>query len=377
MVARMSSHRHCSAYSKSHHYLMGTKAKAVFSTPNLWPNGSTLNVQFIDKYGGIWASWQKAWIAYIITTTVMTYSNIDFVFHLTSGTLPTTKGCEIRIACVVANGSYSAIGTDSLNRTYFPSESMNFGWMDAPSGYTFTFKGVQYKTPSGYFDRNDTTGGTIMHEFGHAMGMLHELETPYNNPIQWNTALVYSYFEDPNGNNWTKEMVDDNVLLPNTTNWPIEDGSAFDVNSVMKYSIPAALAINTTNNPSFAAQMEQYNGTYSTCDLAWLSYNYPGRNVSVTCSLASFNKPTPAPTPTPHPITTPVPTPVATPSTTPAPTPTPRPTPIPTPTTTPRPTPTTTPVPIPVSVTSAVGMSIWPFIISITIILIIIFLFTM
>ena len=373
------SHRHCSAYTKSHHYLMSSKAKAVFSTPNLWPTGSTLNVQFIDKYGAIWPSWQKAWIAYIITTTTMAYANIDFVFHLTPGTLPTTKGCEIRIACVVNNGSYSAIGTDSLNRTYFPSESMNFGWMDAPSGYTFTFKGVQYKTPNGYFDRNDTTGGTIMHEFGHAMGMLHELETPYNNPIQWNTALVYAYFEDPNGNNWTKEMVDDNVLLPNTTNWPIEDGSAFDVNSVMKYSIPAALANNTTNNPSFAAQMEQYNGTYSECDQAWLSYNYPGRNISVTCPLASFNKPTPLPTPTPPP-TTPTQTPRPTPTPTPNPIQTPRPTPTPTPQPTPRPTPQPTPNPTPSPViiyTASPGMSIWPILISIVILIIIIFLFIM
>jgi len=297
--------RHCSAYSKSPHYLMGLKDKAVFSTPNLWPNGSRLDVQFIDVSGSVWAPWQKAWIAYIITSTTMAYSNITFVFHVDSSTLPTTKTCEIRVTCVVANGSYSAIGTDSLNRVYFPSESMNFGWMDAPSGHTFTFNGISYTTPSGYFDRNDTTGGTIMHEFGHALGMLHELESAYNNPIQWNTAAVYAYFEDPNGNAWTQQMVDENVLLPDTTNWPNENGSAFDVGSVMKYSIPSSLAVNTTNDPNFTTNLQQYNGTYSACDQAWLAYNYPGRNVVVSCPLASYNKPpSPGTTPSPSPGTT-------------------------------------------------------------------------
>lgn len=292
--------RHCSAYSKSKHLMQLQHDKAVFSTPNLWPTGSTLDVKFIDTANAVWAPWKKAWIAYIITSTTMVYANLTFVFHINSSTLPTNKTCEIRITCNTS-GSYSAIGTDSLNMFAFPSESMNFGWIDAPSGYTFTYQNVTYTTPSGAFDRNDTTGGTIMHEFGHALGMLHELESPYNNPIQWNAANVYAYFGDPNGNNWTQQMINDNVLLPNTTNWPHENGSAFDVNSVMKYSIPSYLAVNTTHDPNFAHNLQQYNGTYSDCDQAWLSYNYPGRNVSVSCSLASYGKPSSTPNPTPSP----------------------------------------------------------------------------
>jgi hypothetical protein len=34
------------------------------------------------------------------------------------------------------------------------------------------------------------------------------LETPYNNPIVWNTSAVYAYFEGP-PNNWSKADVDD------------------------------------------------------------------------------------------------------------------------------------------------------------------------
>ena len=172
--------------------------------------------------------------------------------------------------------------------------------------------------------------------------MLHELQSPYNNPIQWDVQKVYDYFLDPNGNDWTKEMVDFNVLLPTTTNWPDENGSAFDVNSVMKYSLPSTFAINN-NTPNFVNNLEQYNDRYSNCDNAWLSYNYPGRNVPVSCSLTAFNKPpdpTPPPT-TPNPTPTPQPTP---PPTTPNPTPQPQPTPPPT---TPNPTPPQPPPPPP------------------------------
>lgn len=254
------------------------KTKAVFDVNLLWNTGSTLDVQFINN-PIIWNDWQKAWIAHVVTNTVMVYANINFIFHISNSTLPTNKNCEIRISCDSSDGSYSYIGKESADISII--SSMNFGWMDAPLNHTFTYNGVSYQTPL-FFDQGGYSGigATIVHEFGHALGMLHELQTPFGNPFRWNTNELYSYFSDPNGNNWTREQVDINIVnLINVTS----NGSNFDRNSIMKYSLPSRFLINPTTNE--IQDIQQINERLSDCDKYWLQRNYPGRNIVTNCNL--------------------------------------------------------------------------------------------
>ena len=329
----------------------GQGATAIMDTSTLWTSGRTINVEFLDTPVR-WIPWQKAWIAHVITTTVMVYANLNFVFHVTTP-VPTNKRCEIRITCDPNDGCYSGIGDQVLDFFSFPTNTMNFGWMDAPYNTSFTFEGITYRTTTG-FDRGGYSGygGTIIHEFGHALGMLHELQSPWNNPIVWDRTAVYSYLQAP-PNSWTREQIDYNILssIPSQG----KNGSAFDVNSIMKYSLPRFMLSSPTTQQIIAA--EQFNERQlSQCDAFWLATNYPGRNVSVSCPLAAFNPPQPLPQQTPQPplpppppAPSPQPTPI---STGPQPTPIstgPQPTPIstgPQPTPVPHPTPTPKPAPI-------------------------------
>ena len=98
-------------------------------------------------------------------------------------------------------------------------------------------------------------GGTIIHEFGHALGMKHELQSPFQNKIQWNKDIVYKYFADNAHGNWSKEIVDYNILDPIS---PVGlNGSAFDRYSIMKYVLPSSLLLNPTL--SMIQDIEQFN----------------------------------------------------------------------------------------------------------------------
>ena len=63
--------------------------------------------------------------------------------------------------------------------------TMNYGWL-AP-------------------DNDDEEGPRVVtHEFGHALGCIHEHQNPPG--LIWNKRVVYEYYMKP-PNNWTKEEV--------------------------------------------------------------------------------------------------------------------------------------------------------------------------
>ena len=178
---------------------------------------------------------------------------------------------------------------------------MNFGWMDAPFNHAFTYDGVSYTTPSS-FDQGGYPGEgtTITHEFGHAVGMIHEHQTPFNNPLVWNRDYVYSIFTGP-PNNWTRADVDYNII--DTYGSTGMNGSSFDGRSVMKYYIPRSLLLNPT--PQVAQEIERVNFYLSSCDKYWLAHNYPGRvgsteleTLRTSCEQSTGTLPTNAPSPT-------------------------------------------------------------------------------
>lgn len=124
-----------------------------------------------------------------------------------------TQGADIRIAFAHDNRSWSNIGTDA-KQVPFPSETMHYGWFDDT-------------TSEEEFRR------TVEHEFGHALGLVHEHQSPATN-IQWCKPCVYAWYRDNEG--WSEQDVDRNVFARYaTTNTQF---TAFDKASIMLYPIP-------------------------------------------------------------------------------------------------------------------------------------------
>lgn len=145
-----------------------------------WRPGATLKCTFVDgsasmkkKVEAIAHQWEK-------------HESIKFRF-VKSGL------AEIRISFFADPGSWSAVGRDALNQSYFPRHqpTMNYGWL-----------------------RDDTAdreyARVVLHEFGHALGCIHEHQQPKFTRI-WDKEAVLKYFQGP-PNYWSPADIQSNVL---------------------------------------------------------------------------------------------------------------------------------------------------------------------
>jgi len=185
--------------------------EAAANASKMWANGSKISVSFLDGARDV----QEKIMYY--ANQWSQYANIKFEF----GNDPKSK---IRIS-FRESGSWSAIGTDCLRKDWFPpnTPTMNFGWL----------------TP-GLSDEKYSS--VILHEFGHALGLIHEHQSPASG-IDWNKTAVTKYFSG-SPNYWDAETVASNIFRRYTGTQTQYPHTAFDAKSIMVYPI----AREWTNN---------------------------------------------------------------------------------------------------------------------------------
>jgi hypothetical protein len=194
-------------------------------TMKKWPIGYTLKCRFL---GGSKFQQEKT---IEMASEWMNYANINITFV-------DTPDEDIRIAFLPGQGSWSAVGIDAKNKYYFPKNqpTMNFGWLD------------------------ETTDDTewrrvVVHEFGHALGCIHEHQSP-NEHLNWDVDAVYAYFSKP-PNSWSKETIDHNILEKYSPEGI--DATLFDPDSIMLYMFPPQLFLDHkgTNNNTDLSDMDK------------------------------------------------------------------------------------------------------------------------
>lgn len=217
-------------------------------------NGDSFLHQKVKKYAPMWSS----------------FANVEFEFvnHKTG---------DIRISFYQGKGSWSLIGkqseTFSVNVNTGTSASgkngpsMNFGWFNA-------------NTAEDEFQR------TILHEFGHALGLLHEHMNP-DSGIQWNLPRVYSYYMQTQ--NWSKEEVDRNVLQKYSVS---HSNGTYDPHSIMHYPISKEFTLN-----GFEVGR---NTNLSSGDKKTIGTLYPGKGTTTTTTGKPTTTTTGKKTSSPH-----------------------------------------------------------------------------
>ncbi|MEO4016027.1 MULTISPECIES: M12 family metallopeptidase [Pseudomonas] len=189
----------------------GTRRKrSLINYSKLWANGRTLKIAFIDgpndehKQKIIDAASQ--WLPYI---------NLKFEF------VDDLQG-EIRIA-TKNNDNSSMLGTDAL--LIHPDwPTMNLGVKPEHEDFEVI----------------------VIHEFGHALGAMHEHQHPEAN-IPWDKPKVYEFYQNREMNPLSREDVDRNLFAPFNTLDAIY--TSYDKKSIMHHPVPNTLTVGNWEVP--------------------------------------------------------------------------------------------------------------------------------
>jgi hypothetical protein len=149
---------------------------------------------------------------------------------------------DIRVGFQQGNGSWSYLGTD-CRRIPKNERTMNYGWL-TPASPDHELRPV------------------VLHEFGHALGLIHEHQNP-NRPIKWNKDAVYHDLQGP-PNKWTKAQVDRNMFKKYDA--AELESTETDPSSIMMYPIPKAWTLD-----GFSAG---FNTALSATDKKFIKENY-------------------------------------------------------------------------------------------------------
>lgn len=173
-----------------------------------WAAGTTIEISFLDGSEALRQRVRDLAAGWLEDKAV----RLRFAFR------NDTTATPVRIS-FSRPGSWSAIGT-TCRKIPAAQPSMNLGWLDGAP--------------------DDKARRVVLHEFGHAIGLIHEHQNPAGG-INWNKDAVYAELSKP-PNNWSKDVIDANMFKPVAASE--SNFTAVDKDSIMMYPVPASWTLD-------------------------------------------------------------------------------------------------------------------------------------
>lgn len=214
----------------------------IFAIKRRWEPGRTLRVCFYNGNAAVVSLIRNVaseWNAY--SGVVFDFGAPDRWFNCLD---PRVGFPQIRVG-FSDRGYWSYIGSDSERYGGERAPSMNF------DSFHRIYSEARYTADDVVKRADPYHKGTIRHEFGHALGLLHEHQNPNLHcieEIKWSGPNnVYDYFAAP-PNNWSPSEVDRNLGFVGVTD-PDYVAAKPDPKSNMKYALPPVILKTGTASP--------------------------------------------------------------------------------------------------------------------------------
>lgn len=189
------------------------RSKAALLNDFKWQPGTRIRVRFIQGAPALHERVKR--VAQEWTGPGMANVRLHFLDGGAGGAAG-AGGADIRIAFMQGEGSWSYLGT--MSQQIAASEpTMNYGWLTPESD-------------------DDELHRVVAHEFGHALGLIHEHQNP-DKPISWNRQAVIADLSGP-PNHWDAETIENNIFK--RYDQTEVSTTPTDKDSIMMYPIPAS-----------------------------------------------------------------------------------------------------------------------------------------